>query len=140
MKILRLFALIVAVGLALGCDENEKENEENFNGQLEVCDTATIDDFELVELSVEGNYLKIDIRYGGGCQEHDFYLCWSGSLAITNPLQANLTLIHDSNGDMCEAYILGHLVFDITPLKVPFTADHGTIQINLEGQAVQFVF
>ena len=68
------------------------------------------------EVRLDGDILEVDVGYGGGCEEHVFELVWDGLVLETFPGQVNLRLTHDGNGDVCEAYIMPTLRFDLRPL------------------------
>ena len=65
---------------------------------------------------IEGDELVLDVQYGGGCEEHEFALHWDGLILESLPAQVNLTLLHDSNNDFCEALKFDELRFDISAL------------------------
>jgi hypothetical protein len=46
--------------------------------------------------------ILIDVRYSGGCKKHDFSLK-VGGCAESMPVQCRVKLMHNSNGDFCEA-------------------------------------
>jgi hypothetical protein len=52
----------------------------------------------------------------------------------SEPVQAGLFLRHESNDDMCEAYITETKKFDLTPIKELYQqmyGPHGSIQLDL---------
>jgi len=72
------------------------------------------DAFNLVNASIQDDILTLAVRYGGGCSEHDFYLYMDPPVFMeSNPVQANLYLRHDGNGDACDALLSENLKFDI---------------------------
>ncbi len=76
------------------------------------------DDYQLNNVSIEKDTLVLNVSYSGGCKDHTFDLIWKGgNFFETNPLQADLFLIHNANNDNCEAYITKELKFDLTPIK-----------------------
>ena len=66
-----------------------------------------------------GDRLLLDVRYGGGCAEHDFQLSWDGAILKSNPPQVVLTLSHDAHGDPCRALLAERLQFDLSALGEP---------------------
>ena len=101
---------------------------------------SEIDDFGFEgsdALSISGDILSIAVGYGGGCQEHDFALYWNGSVVKTNPAQIDFYLIHDANGDMCEAALSETLQFDISAFKTKYNSryrdDEDEVQVNVKG-------
>ena len=55
-----------------------------------------------VKLDSSKKNLLIDVRYGGGCKKHEFSLK-VGGCAESMPVQCRVKLMHNSNGDFCEA-------------------------------------
>ena len=75
------------------------------------------DGFDLGTATVDDDVLSMTIRYGGGCLDHDFALYMSPMMfAKSLPVQADIYLSHDANGDLCEAYLQKTLRFDLRPI------------------------
>lgn len=89
------------------------------------------------EARLEGSLLKLAVRFGGGCQPHDFGLVASSLFMESNPVQADLLLTHDAHGDMCRALLYRDLVFDLRPLRRAYEAAYpgspGPIILRLRG-------
>lgn len=66
---------------------------------------------------VAGDTLIVPVRYGGGCKVHDFYLVGTcpPQSSYSSPLVINV--IHEGNGDACQAYLANRLKFDLSPLR-----------------------
>jgi hypothetical protein len=79
---------------------------------------------QLVEL--DGDALRVDVSYGGGCKEHLFRVCWDGSFMESNPVQVALALQHESNDDPCDAALSSSLRIPLTPLRVAYAAGYGS--------------
>ena len=74
-------------------------------------------DFYTVDTAfIYGDYLKINISYGGGCEGHIFNLVHEFLFCGTPPVHAPLYLTHNSNNDNCEAALVQELCFDISNL------------------------
>ena len=79
------------------------------------------------------------MSYGGGCESHDVTLVAypSDILPESYPVQLDVVLAHDANGDACEAYLTDTYVFDLTPIKAwyqeAYRDDRGTIILLLQG-------
>jgi len=71
-------------------------------------------DIESVEL--DGDDLVIEVGYGGGCVEHEWMLCFPGIILASLPGRIPLALLHEDNGDTCEADFHETLRFDVSPL------------------------
>lgn len=82
------------------------------------------DPFAIKNLTIEGNSLFVDVQYGGGCEQHDFELLWGGSFKESGVAQADLYLVHDSNGDSCEALISKSVVFDLSNVDQKYISYH----------------
>lgn len=63
------------------------------------------DAFKMNHVKKEGELLKINLSYGGGCAQHNFEILWDGIIYTDDPCYMNLMVIHSGNGDLCEAYI-----------------------------------
>jgi hypothetical protein len=74
------------------------------------------DPFELKDIVVEGDSVKITVSYSGGCRKHTFELIWNETLSLTTPPQTGMIILHNADGDMCEAYITDTLAFCISDL------------------------
>lgn len=75
------------------------------------------DSFNIENAEIVGDSLIVDVSYGGGCQLHVFSLYSTGSYLKSLPLQMELTLNHQSNGDMCRAFLRNRIAFDIKQTK-----------------------
>ena len=85
----------------------------------------------LVEaVKIEENNLKFNIVYQGGCKPHSFRLICDSSLTKTQPIQTNLYLLHENNGDNCADEIKKELIFDISRLK---NLGNKSLQLNIDN-------
>jgi len=89
-------------------------------------DPATI---TAARLSVD--QLDLDIRYAGGCRTHRFGAFTDGKEGLSNPPFIMLYLVHDSDGDACEAAVTRTLHLDLTPLRGPPRGALVTLLIRL---------
>lgn len=74
---------------------------------------------------VVGDELRVEVGYGGGCEDHAFQICWDGSFMESEPVQARIDLLHDAKGDGCEAYVTDELSFDLNPLRLAWQSAYG---------------
>lgn len=76
------------------------------------------DGFAISEVEILGDCIYITVGYSGGCTEHDFMLgvVWPecGTPPVPPPV---MYLCHNSNGDLCEAYITETVTFDLSLLQ-----------------------
>ena len=87
---------------------------------------------------ISSDNLEVVVSYGGGCEVHQFNLCWNGLVMESLPPQVNLSLIHEDNNDSCLAMLTEQLSFDLTPLQA--SASQGEIVIHFEGQTLNYTF
>ncbi|MCB9616579.1 MAG: hypothetical protein H6721_13790 [Sandaracinus sp.] len=88
------------------------------------CFDATSDAITLVRVAIEGDVLLLDVGHSGGCAEHGYRLCADPVLLRSEPAVQRFALVHDANGDMCEAYLT-------TTLRVPVGAlPHAPIDVE----------
>lgn len=85
--------------------------------------TGTGDPFELKDVMITDDSVKIIVSYSGGCRKHKFEIIWNETLSNTAPPQTRFIIIHDANGDMCEAYITETLGFSINDLTTTISFD-----------------
>ena len=85
------------------------------------CQGLPMDTYSLGEsMTIEANTLRVTVSYGGGCEDHEFAACWDGTIQESNPAQLSLTLAHDANDDLCDAFITRDLFIDISSLPAGF--------------------
>jgi hypothetical protein len=67
--------------------------------------------------SVDGDYLALEVQFGGGCRTHLFGMYNDGLEGLSNPPYYTLYLAHDARGDLCEALLTRQLAVDLRPLQ-----------------------
>ena len=111
--------------LQFAIDEEREFLVEDFRiaaaAPVQISDTPPVeiqlDPFSLQGATIRENTLTIDLQHGGGCAEHEYELFMSpGGFLESFPVQANLYLRHNANGDVCRALIRKELTFDLTPI------------------------
>ena len=75
-----------------------------------------------------GDCLELEVRYTGGCEEHEINLAARGWVK-TDPPKVEARIVHD-NIDPCDAVISEYLSFDLTELRYP---DNPGLIIKLKG-------
>jgi hypothetical protein len=50
-------------------------------------------------------FVDVTVGYGGGCEEHDVWACWDGTILESSPPQLPFLIGHDDHDDACDAYI-----------------------------------
>ena len=76
-----------------------------------------MDSYTIDTAFIYGDFLKINISYGGGCEDHIFNLVHEFLFCGTPPVHVPLYLTHNSNNDLCEAALVQELCFDISELN-----------------------
>jgi hypothetical protein len=88
---------------------------------------------DLGALTISGDTLSATLSYSGGCEDHDFTLCWpDGTFLESEPLQAHLEILHSGTPDPCEAYPTEVVDFDLAPLRAAYTASTGASSGTIE--------
>lgn len=86
--------------------------------------------FEIEELEVDGRRLEVEMRHGGGCGDHRFDLVAHGDFLESNPVQIDVYLAHDGDGDLCDAIVTSERSFDLGPLVEAYAAAYGGIPFS----------
>ena len=92
-------------------------------GNVVIMDTDTnVDDwvndtYELSSAEITDDTLRISVSYGGGCEEHEFTLIASNAFMESDPVQLNISIVHNANLDPCERWVSEAYYFDLTPIK-----------------------
>ncbi len=99
------------------------------------------DAFTLQEARVEGDIVALVVGYSGGCEAHEFTLLASLAASKSIPPQHMLKLVHEGNGDACEAFITSELRFDLTVFRELYPGLEG-VAFRLEGveDLLQYTF
>jgi hypothetical protein len=101
------------------------------------------DHYFIDALRVEGDTLSVDASYSGGCVPHDYFrLCYDGFLE-SFPVQVELRLEHDAQGDACEAIESSTHSFNLRPLADRYAelygAEHASVILRL-GEGATYTF
>lgn len=72
--------------------------------------------FEVVDHEIDGQLLRLDVRYPGGCEVHEFRVCWTGTIFPSAPPKIPIGLEHYAHGDSCETLITMSLYVDLSRL------------------------
>ncbi len=120
-----------------GCSEMEC-GQGWFGDEILVCDPGAPQDGQNVNsVTIENDVLLVEVAYGGGCETHEFGLCWDGAFAESDPVQISTFIAHDGHDDPCDAFPSEQLAFDLVPLKTAwqegYQTESGTIEIHLDG-------
>ncbi len=97
-------------------------------------------------VSVEGDFLELELSYAGGCEKHSFWLEWDGLFLESYPVQARVILGHEDRNDGCKAIVSEKRRFDLTPFKEDWRRGYqqteGTMSIHVKEapRAVLYTF
>lgn len=139
--------LILVISLILTYSCKSKKNAQNNMGSKEQYPEAIIgeitkktDPCRILEAKISGNFIEIEVQYGGGCVDlHGFELIGSPNLAKSLPPKRSVKLIHDKKDDLCKALVTKTLKFSITNLAES-TKKGNKIILNLDGYDQELVY
>lgn len=128
------------LALLLSC-EPMPETPEAFGD----CSAEEGDETSIEDARIESGELLLDVSYGGGCEEHDFQICWpDGSFMESDPVQVSLDLWHDAHDDGCESWLSETLTFDLAPLAEAWHDSYGDgpgqMTVHVGGLSLDYVF
>jgi len=108
-------------------------------------DSRQTDAFQLGSAVVDGDVLAIEVSYAGGCRNHEFLLLAARSFQVlSDSVRLAITLIHNANGDPCEAFLTEQLRFDLDSVKrlyqETYRRDTGTVYLRLDGHTGPLVY
>ena len=102
---------------------DDVEPAEPYTGTVFIGDAREkfgTDEYTLNTTVIEGDTLKLNVSYGGGCETHQFTLIASKLFLESSPVQLHISIAHNANGDTCEAYLTEDYHFDLTPIKTMY--------------------
>jgi hypothetical protein len=121
----KLLILLSAIFLFAGCHkrkaeqttvQNDTKNKKLIMAELPATESSPV---TVDSMRVQDQTLILNVSYSGGCEEHSFDLYFNGMYAKSLPVQANLQLYHQGNGDACRKLEMKELKFDISEMKPP---------------------
>ena len=111
---------------------------------VQICDSPSAGDFTVLSWSISGDLLEATFEYGGGCEDHDFQLCWDGSFMESWPVQVSLVPKDWGPPDPCLALITETHTFDLQPLQDAWVQSYGTppgeILVNMSQGSASYSF
>lgn len=84
------------------------------------------DPLEVLAATINGDTLRIEVSYSGGCVTHDFKFLVGRSFMESYPVRTFTFLSHEDNDDECDNLITEELTFDLTPLKTTYQEAYQT--------------
>jgi hypothetical protein len=86
---------------------------------------VTSDPITVVGSYFVGKQIKLFTKHSGGCASHSYSLCYQPGFLESYPVQGSLVLVHNANGDACEAELGANLTFDLTPYANLYEDSYG---------------
>lgn len=114
------------VVLLTGDDENDQDAIEQ----------AGADAYHFNSATIEGDTLTVSVSYGGGCETHEFTLFVEPNMD-DGPFgtMIGISIAHNANLDMCEAWLTESYDFDLTPIKKKYQEqykkDAGSVSLGI---------
>ena len=115
---------LVWLVLTVSCGQDGTTNSINRNliNDEQLLSRVVSGDFKSDPFTIQAikrslTQVELEVQYGGGCEEHDFQLVWDGEFKTEDGRKlANVALLHDANGDQCEALITQNLTFNFSEI------------------------
>jgi hypothetical protein len=112
-------------------EKSERREKQRRKGIVQVekreWERRSSDPFEFRGVKLQNEeFLRIAVRYSGGCEEHGFRILAAPGREKSDPPQRHIFLEHDANGDACRSVIRDTLSFGLRKLDPPLI-------LHLEG-------
>ena len=93
------------------------------------------DDFDIRNVHRDGDVIEILVQYGGGCEPHDFEIIWNNEVEELESGHngyniIELFLLHNANGDLCEAALRDTLYISLNDLDPSVNWDQYAVRIQ----------
>ena len=80
-------AVLAVLGVSAGCDSTDGDEPAGDWQTPHPCRPSDPGDaLTITALDVAGDSLFVDVEHGGGCEDHDYGLCWQGEWAESYPV------------------------------------------------------
>jgi hypothetical protein len=90
-------------------------------------DSLVQDRYDLVGLDLKDTVLHLRAGFSGCGPDHPLRLYVVGGFMESNPVQVKLLLSHDSLGELCDAYWVADVGFDLRPLQEAYREAYGRL-------------
>ena len=143
MKTNVLWMIILASLIAFSCDKATDKPSDVMKSEVVVNKSGDdytkaytnrspeiSDPFELQNVLVKGDTVEITVAHPGGCKKHNFEIIWDGTINYGDPPVINLIVIHQANGDSCEASVTENLNFTISDLPDNVSTEGYSIDVS----------
>ncbi len=142
--------LTLLVLLTIGCQQEMDKSvvvfvddvqmdQEPYTGHVFIGDADDKfgnDRYVLNATTITDDVLAVSLSYSGGCKAHQFTLVVSDEFHESFPVQIDAVIVHNANGDTCEAWPTEEYHFDLTPIKTlyqnAYRQEAGTIILRLK--------
>ena len=104
--------------------------------------SATISNpIQIMSVKLSANLLTLDIKYTGGCIEHDFQMIGSASIAKSMPPIRFIELIDTTTNDDCKKVTFETITIDISDLSIK-KSKGSEIYLTLAGwpEKIKYIF
>jgi len=113
---------------------NVQSDGQLFHNLIEDRSTGSSDPFTILGIEHKDKLLQVEVQYSGGCAEHQFDVIWDPDIVLVpeNEIgfdQAQLIIIHDGNGDLCEAALREILTIDLNQIAATTNVDQLNIRV-----------
>lgn len=81
--------------------------------------------YDLLEIVLRGDILMLEVGFSGCQPAHPFDLFMVGAFMESLPVRANLVLMHDDLGEMCDRYMMRELLFHLGPIREAYLEAYG---------------
>ena len=83
------------------------------------------------QIAVDGDSLVASFGYGCGCAVHDIGSCFGAAFGAGSPPVLEVRLVHDANGEMCDAFCYDELRIDLLQVQAQ-AASLGVSAVDLD--------
>jgi hypothetical protein len=90
--------------------------------------TLPSDGYTLGPIQIEGDFLDVELSFGGGCERHEIDLALRGPWLESFPVRADMEIAHEDNDDPCDAFLTETRSFDLRPIRAAYLAVYPTQQ------------
>lgn len=142
MRHLFLSLAFIAGILFVNCegDKVDRDSDNASSGKIIVSNSGysdvSNDDFQFTKVEIDGDSIRLSIRYGGGCGDIDVKLFDAGVIMESLPIQRNIRLSFKDD-DFCKALITKTISFDLSPIQV---SDYDQIILNLSDWSPSLLY
>lgn len=117
------------------CDVNDASSSKIIISNSCYSDVSN-DDFQFENVEIDGDSIRVTIRYGGGCGDIDVKLFDADVIMESFPIQRNIRIFFKDN-DLCKALITTTVSFDLSPIQV---SGNDKIILNLSDWGTSLLY